>query len=223
MRSFLSKAFIAAAALVAASTASAQGSRSDPAWEFSLGALYQNANSFTGENGSSLKTDTDWGFNFGFGYNFNPYIDLLFGFDFQTVGYDAEIKGKDIINLGQSIRISGDYEQFTPFVKVNMNLLPIGFTPFISAGLGYTFVDTNIPTGRVEYGCYWDPWYGQICTGYQNTKTEDEFIYQVGAGLRFDFRNFSMRGEYQKRWIDLGESQDGPGMDQVLVSIVFRY
>ena len=59
------------------------------------------------------------------------------------------------------------------------------FTPFITTGIGWNFVDTNIPTEPPQVGCWWNPWYGYICEGFQDTKNVDGFAYQLGAGMRY--------------------------------------
>ena len=59
----------------------------------------------------------------------------------------------------------------------------------MTAGIGWSWVDTNIATEPPEVGCWWDPWYGYICTSWVNTRTLDGLTYQLGVGARYDFGN----------------------------------
>ena len=107
---------------------------------------------------------------------------------------------------------------------MNYNFLAADFTPYVTGGIGWSFIDTNIPNSQVEIGCWWDPWYGQICTPYQSTRTEDEFTYQVGAGVRWDFSpGFSMRFGYEKHWYDYGNATSTPDLDQLKLGVMFIY
>jgi len=43
------------------------------------------------------------------------------------------------------------------------------------------------------------------------TKTENDFSYNAGVGLRFDVnRQFSLQGSYNKTWIDISKASGHP-------------
>ena len=88
------------------------------------------------------------------------------------------------------------------------------FTPFITTGIGWNLVDTNIPTEPPQVGCWWNPWYGYICEGFQDTKNVDGFAYQLGAGLRYRL-NQSTLVEWQlpDELAGLSEGQGTPTFD----------
>ena len=74
-------------------------------------------------------------------------------------------------------------------------------------GIGWTFVDSNIPSGPPEGVCWWDPWYGYVCTAYQNTYTKNYFSYNLGLGARWDvYPGFFLRGSVGWQWMDLGKA-----------------
>jgi opacity protein-like surface antigen len=107
---------------------------------------------------------------------------------------------------------------------VNFNLLEGDLTPYVTGGIGWAFIDTNVPEGRPQSTCWWDPWYGYICGTFQNTKSVDELEYNVGAGLRWDInRTMSLRFGYERHWIDLNDASSTPGFDQLKVGIIGRY
>ena len=41
------------------------------------------------------------------------------------------------------------------------------FTPYVTGGIGYAFIDTNIPDSPPQTACWWDPWWGYVCDTFQ--------------------------------------------------------
>jgi opacity protein-like surface antigen len=211
--------FVLLASIVVSSPALAQGRRTG--WEFGLEAVYLDSTDLSFDGGSSASVDDDLGLTLTFGYRFNPNFELQFGIDWSAVDYSAHLVSSNL--PGVSIDVSGEYEYFTPRVNAVYNFRDAPITPYVSGGIGWAFIDTNIPTGRVEVGCWWDPWWGQICTPYQSTKDVDEFAYQAGVGVRWDIsRYYSMRFGYEKQWIDFQHSSNAD-FDQIRFSFQFTY
>lgn len=205
------------------SSAHAQSSVSrDPGWEFGFELIYQLSSDLDFDGGSKVETDDDLGFSAVFGYRFNPRLSAEFQFDWASVDYDASLA--PVAAGGPGLNVRGEYEIFAPRVSVNFNLLEGDITPYVMGGIGWAFIDTNIPEGQVVIGCWWDPWWGQICAPYQNTRTLDEFTYHVGAGLRWDFpRGYALRLGYERQWVDFSHSSGSDGWDQVRLNVIFRY
>jgi hypothetical protein len=102
---------------------------------------------------------------------------------------------------------SGVLDTATVALNLSYYFLDGPLTPFVLGGIGWTFVDSNIPSGPPEGVCWWDPWYGNVCTYYQNTYTKDYFSYNVGIGGRWDvFPGFFLRGSVGWQWVDLGKA-----------------
>ena len=191
-------------------------------WSFGAELVYQDSNDISFNGGSSASVDDDLGFTFTFGYRFNRKLELEFGIDWASVDYDATLQSRDLPNL--SIDVTGEYEYFTPRVNLNYFFTEGPFTPYIKAGIGWAFIDTNIPTSQVQIGCWWDPWYGQICTPYQSTKDVDEFAYQLGAGIRWKLGpGYALSLSYEKQWIDFSNANSTPDFDQVRLGLEFLY
>ncbi len=175
------------------------------------------------QGGSTADIEDDFAVAFIFGYRFNPRLELQFSLDYQSVDYDATIQSADTPGLAVDVR--GEYESFTPRANVNYNFLDSEITPYVTGGIGWSFIDTNIPEGRVEIGCWWDPWYGEVCVPVQDTRSADAFTYQLGGGVRWDASsNWSMRLGYEKHWYDFGKL---PRARRILtrfkLGVVFRY
>ena len=215
-----SRYIVALATLCSAWSLAAHADR-DTGWEFGGELIYQDSADISGDNGSSASLDSDVGLAFTFGYRVNERLEVNFGLDWNTVDYTATLQSATLPNV--SVGVDGELESFTPRVGVNFNFLEGPITPYVNGTIGYTFIDTNIPDGPPSTGCWWDPWYGQICGTWQSTRSIEEFIYGAGLGLRWDTSDMlSVRLEYQKRWIDASDAGT-PDLDQFKLGLTFMY
>jgi len=199
-----------------------------PGWDFGGEVLYQFSQDVDFKGGSRASLDDDLGLALSFTYRFNSRLELLFGVDWNSIDYNADIAPAPVSPggpvVGNGFSVEGTIEYWTPRVGVNFNLLEGDLTPYVTGGIGWAFIDTNVPEGRPQSTCWWDPWYGYICGTFQNTKSIDELEYNVGAGLRWDInRTMSLRFGYERHWIDLNDASSTPGFDQLKVGIIGRY
>jgi opacity protein-like surface antigen len=187
-------------------------------WEFSLPLIYSGSTTWNGQGGSSVDLDATWGFGFGFGYNFNEHFQLNGLFAWSARNYSATIENQD----GTQKRYGNTLYSST--FSLNGVYYPMlgKISPFVSGGIGGTYIDTSIPTSIGSTACWWDPWYGYVCGSTATTKTESDFSYNVGIGVRFDLgREFSLQPSYNKVWIDRG-SKGTPDMDIWRMDFIFR-
>ncbi len=196
----------------------ANAAEREPGWEVGTDIYYQFSKDATFKGGSTLSLDDDLGLAITFGYRFSDLLELQFGMDWNSVDYSAVLKTGN----GSTTRANGSMEAFTPRVGLNLNLMRGPIAPYISGGIGWSFIDTNIPEGRPSNVCYWDPWYGYVCGTVQNTHTTDNLTYQAGAGVRFDFSYaYTMRLSYERHWLELDNAT--PALDQIRLGFVYRY
>jgi hypothetical protein len=203
------------------STAQAQkgppGKRADT-WEFVLPITYQNSATIAGDGGSSMDVNSDLGMGLGFAYNLNNHFQLGGLMTWSTRSYDATVVGSD----GSRNRVTGYLDTSTISFNGTVYFLDSNFTPYVSAGIGSTFVDSNVPSGPpVSPGvCYWVPEWGYVCDNYVPTYTATAVSYLAGAGVRWDLtRVFSLQGSYNKLWIDTKDKLD---FDGLRLDLVFR-
>jgi len=174
-------------------------------WEFFLAPQFTNSKLLQFDNGAEADINERSSIGFGFGYNLNHHIELSLLFASTNSNY-----------TGTRIRDDGSDspEKFTSNLYTSsidfgftFNLLSTPFTPYISANIGSTYVDSGIPTGNITTSCWWDPWWGYVCTPGVQTYTSTEFNYGAGAGLRYDFnRKAYVKAGISKNYIDLGSS-----------------
>ncbi len=195
----------------------------DLGWEYGLDFVYLNSADWSFEGGSSLSVASDEGLTLAFGYRFNSRLELQGALAWQNSSYTGTLVSGDVPQK-PSINIKGDYEAWTPRISVDYNFLDRNITPYVTAGLGWAFFDSNIPSGQVSVGCWWDPWYGEICTAYRDTRKFDTFTYQAGVGLRWDFSpRYSMRFGYERHWLDFSKGTGAADLDQIRLGIIWRH
>ena len=172
-------------------------------WDFSLDITYADETTIDGQGGSKADINDDFGMGLGVGYNFNNHFQLGGYFNWNSRSYDATV-----VQDGGSTRQFGNTMDVTTLaLNGTYYILDKNFTPFVSAMVGYAWVDTNIQNGPPEGYCWWDPWWGEVCSTYVPTKTQSNWTYGGGLGVRYDFnRHFTMQCSYNKSWIDLDTS-----------------
>jgi opacity protein-like surface antigen len=206
-------AFAAAAATFAvlAVAPAAQAQDREGRWEFTLGTLYQLSSTIDGQEGSTVDTDNDFGFEIGSAYNFTDNFAANIGLQWSGIGYSATGMEED----GTEFGISGTYDAFTLSTNLVYNFTDNKLTPYIGAGIGWTWIDTNIPNGLPSTGCWWDPWWGYVCSTYYPTKGTDAFSYQATLGLRytFDSDHTFMKLGWTSQWMDFDNTSGTPRFD----------
>lgn len=208
---------LAGALVLPSPVQAAQGSSRAGSWEFILPINYSQSTSFNGEGGSSASLNSDVGMGLGFGYNLNNHFQLGGTISWSARNYAATL----VDSNGTTRRASGTLDSSTIALNGTYYLMQGGFSPFLTGGIGSTFIDSNIPNGQGSTACWWDPWYGYVCDTYQATKTQTALSYSAGAGVRFELtRGVSVQGSYNRMWLDY--SKANPSLDSWRLDFVFR-
>jgi opacity protein-like surface antigen len=209
---------VAVAFLATAGTVDAQ--YREGRWELGLGVLYQLGADFDSDGGSTLETDDDLGFVLDVGYNLSDTLAVSFVGEYAGVGYDATV----IDDEGEIIGISGDFDQWVVGANLVYHFSEGPLTPYVGAGIGYTWIDTNIPTGPPVGGCWWDPWWGWVCYSSYPTKTESAFSYQAFLGLRYELNDPTfMKLSYTSQWMDFSNATSTPRFDVIGLEIGWMF
>lgn len=183
----------------------AQGNRANT-WEWSFAALYQESESMNSTAGSSLNVSDDWGIGINFGYNFTNNIALGVDLDWLSPNYTAVLVD-DSVSPPRTTTINHEFSQFNGRIKGTYTFGDGPFMPFVEAGIGWTYVDSNVLDGPPQTGCYWHPWWGYICSNFYSTFSNTTFTYGAGLGLRYRFRG----GSFLKASYNVWELDDVGG------------
>jgi len=177
-------------------------------WQGFMSANYVNGEKIDFDGGASADIEGDMGWIFGFGYNFSENLALDMELGWNSMSYTAT-------RVEQSPPATSQYGGWADTTSTRFdltyNFMPKTFTPFVSANIGWTWIDSNIPAGPPASGCWWDPWYGYICSGYQPTYAKSEFTYGAALGVRFDTsHNVFLRGIVGEQWVDVSGADSTP-------------
>jgi opacity protein-like surface antigen len=216
---------IVACALLAlyAVASTAQNQTRGGQWEFTLQPQYTDSTSFSGANGSKADLEGAWGFGLGIAYNFNDHFSLGGDLTWSQGDYKATV-APAAGNPGSGYTLSGTLETSTLRLNGTWNILAGAFTPFVTGGVGATYIDTNVPNGPPSTVCWWDPWWGYYCGTTVPTKNETDLSYLAAAGLRWDAeRTFFLRGFVARQWVQVGGEVGAVGTTQYRIDIGFRF
>lgn len=175
---------------------------------------------FNFDGGASVDINSDPGFGFSMAYNVSNHLATRLDFSFNNVSYS----GTRVLDDGARTqdRILGSLDTFSLKIGGDYYVLPGNFTPFLHASLGWHYLDTNIASGPPGSFCWWDPWFGYICDGYQPTYTENNLVYGIGGGLRMDFRSSFVKLGYHLDYLDV-DNTGSIDFETVKLEIGFTY
>jgi len=219
---FLKLVFAAIAGLalcIPAAQAANRGNNGAGSLEFNVPLNYAGSTTTNFADGSSATTNSAFGLGFGMGYNFNDNFQINGQFSWSARNYKATV----IDPVGPTTTTYSN-TLYTSTINVNAvyYFMSGDFSPFVSGGIGSTFLDSNIvdTTGGGGGGCYYYPYYGYSC--YTPTKTSTNVSYNYGLGVRMDVnRGFAIEGSWNQMYIDTSGSTD-PKMDVWRANFIFR-
>lgn len=171
-------------------------------WEVSLLMQHQTSTDAVGEQGSSLEIDSGLGWGFGIGWNWTENWNLSYRFSLNKPDYTATIVPEDPAEETQTLNY--EMSKYSHQFNVTYHFMDGPITPYVQAGIGWTKLDSNVPSQPPTTGCWWDPWWGYICTTTWETFKTSKFTYNVGAGLRWDVNGMVfLRGAWNRQFISL--------------------
>ena len=190
-------------------------------WEATVGIVASNSSDVDFDGGTTAAIDSGFGFMAGAGYHFTDRLRVGSTFTFDQKDYSADVAGD---TAGESYAIEGSLDTMSLMLDVAYTFLTGPVTPYVVGGLGWAWVDTNIATEPPQVGCWWHPWWGYVCTSWQDTRTVDGLAYEVGIGMRYNFSNtLAADGAYRMRWMDFENATSTPSVDTLQLNLVWKF
>lgn len=212
---------IAALALTMPALAFAQTNRAG-SWEWSVVAVYQDSASSGAEGGSNLAVDNELGLGIGFGYNFTNKLSLGVDLEWLRPDYTATLIS-DASPPENSV-INHTMSQFNGRIKGTLTFLETPLSPYVEAGIGWSYFDSNIADGPPITGCWWHPWWGYICENYYSTFSSTEFTYGGALGLRYMMRGgVTLKLSVNQYWIDVGNAGADPELNAARLEVGWTF
>ncbi len=215
---------VLAAAMLAASygasaqtTSNAGGSAAD--WEFRIGPVFTQSTNINFEGGTTADLKSDTGVKIGTGYYVTDQLIVGGNFSWGRSDFNGTVQGTNGAVAYENGRVDLSSLMFDATYLLGQG----PFKPYGVVGLGWNWASTNIASGPPQTGCWWDPWWGYICSGYQPTKGSNSFTYQIGAGAQYNFNKaFAITADYRYTVVDLDHATSNPGIGAIQVMFVWR-
>lgn len=202
---------IAILLLTAPGLSLAQIDRTDT-WEWSIAGIYQDSADSGAAGGSSVDVDSAFGLGVNLSYNFSNRLSVGADFEWLRPDYTATIISDDV--PPQQSTINYEFSQFNGRFKGTLNFLEGPLTPYVEAGLGWTYIDSNVADGPPVTGCWWNPWWGYICDNFYSTYSDTSFTYGGALGLRYQMRGgVVMKLSLNHYILDFGSGKPDPSLD----------
>jgi opacity protein-like surface antigen len=174
-----------------------------------------------GLGGATLDVGSASGYSFWGGYNFGPHFSLLGDMSYARPSYRAT---RVIAATGETQTIRAKLDMSIVHVKGVYNFLSGPLTPFVELGAGWTYLDSNLLTGAVSTGCWFDPWWGYVCARFYDTYTETRPSYEGGFGVQWDISSGELlRASYERMRIDASESTPNADIRVLRIGLAWRF
>jgi opacity protein-like surface antigen len=221
----------AAAALAASQGAGAQmmgdhggGAMGD--WEFRIGPVFVESKNVGFNGGSNANIDSTTGVKIGAGYYVTDQLIIGGNFSWAQSSFNGTVCGQQPPSCsGLNAHIENGHADFsTMMFDATYTFLHGPIRPYGVVGLGWNWINTNIASAPPQTGCWWDPWWGYVCSTWQPTHGTSSFTYQAGAGVQVNFnRSFAIDLDYRYTWIDISNANGTPGFGSVSLLFVWRF
>jgi opacity protein-like surface antigen len=184
--------------------------------EWGLHLLLIGSRTYSFEGGASARNEGGGGAGISAWRNLNSHFAVGADLTFSQLNTRSTIV-PGAGNAGARFESDGDVDTAALRVHATWYLLSGPVTPFVSAGIGATFVDPEFRSNPPADACWIYPWYGQACGARPPESSLTRLGYSAGAGVRFDLprRQGFVRLMAGGEWIDFDEASSAIGYLQL--------
>lgn len=172
-------------------------------WDLSFNIFNTESEDYGKSGGTTLDLDSETGWGFSIAYNLNANFAVGFDYSYVKPRYNAVL----IDENNMATQIGSKLDVSTGQFKGIWNILKGPLTPYVEAGLGWTYLDSNVASSPPLTGCWFDPFFGWICDTFYTTYSDTSFSYSGALGVRWQATpEFYLRGGYNQIRIDLSSA-----------------
>jgi opacity protein-like surface antigen len=192
--------------------------------EWSLDLFIVGPKNYVFESGASARNDGGGGIGLTLAHNLSDYFAVGLDATLSEFGYRASV-APGAGNTAAGFQSEGSMETAALRAHVTWNLLARPVTPFLTAGAGVVFLDTNLDSDAPANACWIYPWHGEVCSDKAPRSNLARLTYGFGAGMRFDLpRDLGfIRAMAGGEWIHIPEALSPVGYVQFRADFGLRF
>jgi opacity protein-like surface antigen len=192
--------------------------------EFGLQLVDMDGGTVQGLRGASLDFDSDlaWGITGGYNITSKFYV----GGEWNWASPDYVLRRGADVGGGLTVPIvNAQADVSTLLFKAAFNFIDGPLTPYVEVGLGWTTTDSNVVIpGSGSSGCWWDPWWGYVCTSWYDTYSDTRSTYTYAVGFRWDLSDsIALRASYGEREVDTNQALEDITIDDLRVELAWKF
>ena len=198
-------------------------------WEFRIGPVFTESKNVSFNGGSNADLDSTTGVKIGTGWYVSPHLAVGMNFSWAQSSFNGNVRGCITQPCNppppSNVTVENGHVDFSTLnFDAIYTFLDGPIKPLILGGLGWQWLNTNIASAPPQTGCWWDPWWGYVCSTWQPTHGSSSFTYQVGGGLQIDFsHSFAVNVDYRYTWFQLDHASGTPAIGSVELMFLWRF
>jgi len=160
----------------------------------------------TGPHGVALDFDSDiaWGITGGYNITNRLYVGGEWTWSTPDYHLTRPLDPGPIIN-----HFDATADISSILFKFAFNFFEGPLTPYVEGGVGWIQVDSNVANGPPTTGCWWDPWWGYVCSSFYDTFSDTRDGYELGVGVRWDLSDsMAVKASYGETTVDTERTAD---------------
>jgi opacity protein-like surface antigen len=192
--------------------------------EWSLDLFVVGSKHYEFEGGASARNHGGGGIGLTVTRNLNDYLAVGVEATLSEFDYRAGV-APGAGNAAAGFQREGSMETAGLRFHATWNLLARPVTPFLTAGAGVVFLNTNLESDPPTNACWIYPWYGEVCGDKAPRSNLARFAYGVGAGVRYELpRDLGfIRAFVGGEWIHFSEALSPVGTTQFRADFGLRF
>lgn len=191
-------------------------------FEFGVQVANVSGEALSGLHGAAIDVSNDTAIGIVGGYNFSNRFALAA----ELVWADPSYVVTRALDDGSGLIDSVDAELDVGMLlfKAVFNFIDGPFTPYVEAGVGWVRIDSNIVDGPPTTGCWWDPWWGYVCTSFYDTYADTRTGYTYAAGIRWDVSpDVLLRASYGLTEMDSNYASEDVELDELRFEFAWKF